>query len=115
MSLSIDEIKRIQKQFDLEHSVNGKGFYCDINETNINELEHLAVCLTGELGEFCNLLKKVVRGDLKLDDTKEEMSEELADCFIYLIKISNQFNVDIEAEFLKKLDKNQARFDKSIK
>jgi NTP pyrophosphatase (non-canonical NTP hydrolase) len=111
MSFTVNEIKNIQKQFDLGHSIAGKGFYCDIDENNIHELEHLAVCLTGEVGEFCNLLKKVVRGDLKLDDTKSKIDEELADCFIYLIKISNQFNVDIEAEFLKKLDKNKIKFE----
>lgn len=114
MSLSIDEIKRIQKKFDLEHSINNKCFYVDIDINNINELEHLAVCLTGELGEFCNILKKVVRGDLDLEDAKELMSEELADCFIYLLKISNQFNIDLEHEFLKKVDKNKERFKEKL-
>ena len=111
MSLTLEEIKSIQKNFDLEHSVNDKGFYIDIDASNINELEHLAVCLTGEIGEFCNILKKVVRGDFKLDEAKEQMSEELADCFIYLLKISNQFDVDIEAEFIKKVNKNKMRFE----
>ena len=115
MSLTIDEIKGIQKKFDLEHSVNGKGLYKDIDESNIYELEHLAVCLTGEIGEFCNMLKKVVRGDFKLDEAKELMSEELADCFIYLLKISNQFDVDIEAEVIKKVNKNKLRFEEKMR
>jgi len=115
MSLTIEEVKGIQKKFDLEHSINDKCFYMDIDATNINELEHLAVCLTGEIGEFCNILKKVVRGDFKLDEAKELMSEELADCFIYLLKISNQFDVDIEAEFIKKVNKNKLRFEEQIR
>lgn len=98
----------------MEHSVNGKSFYKDIDENNIQELEHLAVCLTGEIGEFCNILKKVVRGDFELHEAKELMSEELADCFIYFLKISNQFDVDIEAEFIKKINKNKMRFEGRI-
>ncbi len=113
MSLTLEEIKKIQKDFDLTHSVNGKGFYRDINEGNIHDLEHLAVCLTGEMGEFCNILKKVVRGDFPLNSAKAEMSEELADIFIYLIKISNQFDVDLETEFLKKVSKNKLRYDEN--
>lgn len=111
MSLTLNEIKGIQKNFDLTHSVNGKGFYVTINEKNIHELEHLAVCLTGEIGEFCNLLKKVVRGDVELSKIKSNMNEELADCFIYLIKIANQFDVDIESEFIKKVNDNKNRYD----
>ena len=113
MSLTLEEIKKTQKDFDLTHAVNGKGFYRDINEDNIHELEHLAVCLTGEMGEFCNILKKVVRGDFPLTSAKAEMSEELADIFIYLIKISNQFDVDLETEFLKKVSKNKLRYDEN--
>lgn len=113
MSLTLDEIKNIQKKFDLEHSINNKRFYIDIDINNINELEHLAVCLTGEIGEFCNILKKVVRGDLKLEVAKEQMNEELADCFIYLLKIANQFDIDIEEEFIKKVSKNKERFNKT--
>jgi NTP pyrophosphatase (non-canonical NTP hydrolase) len=113
MSLTLKEIKKIQKEFDLTHSVNGKGFYRNINEDNIHELEHLAVCLTGEMGEFCNILKKVVRGDFPLNSAKVGMSEELADVFIYLIKISNQFDVDLETEFLKKVSKNKLRYDEN--
>lgn len=111
MTLTLKEIKNIQKEFDKKHSVNGKSLYKDIDESNIYELEHLAVCLTGEIGEFCNILKKVVRGDYKLHEAKEDMSEELADCFIYLLKISNQFDVDLEAEFIKKVSKNKKKFD----
>ena len=36
MSLTLKEIKKTQKHFDLTHSVNGKGFYRDINEDNIH-------------------------------------------------------------------------------
>ncbi|PKI11185.1 nucleotide pyrophosphohydrolase, partial [Shewanella sp. 11B5] len=44
------------------------------------------------------------------NDVKSDLDEELIDTFIYLVKIANQFNVDLEKGFLNKLEKNKARF-----
>ncbi|WP_217544426.1 MazG nucleotide pyrophosphohydrolase domain-containing protein [Vibrio metschnikovii] len=110
MSLTLKEICRKQKNFDKKTSINGKSFYTQINEENIQELEHLIVCLVGELGEFSNLTKKIVRGDKFLNEEKSNLDEELVDTFIYLIKIANQFDVDLEKGFLEKLAKNKNRF-----
>lgn len=110
MNLKLTDLKEMQEEFDLSHDVSGKSFYTKIDERNLHELEHLAVCLTGELGEFCNILKKVSRGDMLLAEVKEELDLELVDVFIYLLKISNQFDVDLEKGFLKKLAINKARF-----
>lgn len=111
MSLSLEKIKSLQKGFDINHSVGEKSFYVDISSKNLYELEHLIVCLLGELGEFANILKKVSRGDFSLEDVKDDLDEELVDTFIYLIKISNQFNVDLEEGYLNKLEKNKQRFN----
>ena len=46
-----------------------------------------------------------------LHEMKSDIDEELADTFIYLIKIANQFNVDLENEFLNKMSKNKKRFE----
>lgn len=109
--LTLDEIKKLQREFDLSHGAGGKSFFVPISSENIDFLEHMAVCLVGEVGEFCNILKKIVRGDLTVSDARPDMAEELADVFIYLIKISNQFDINLEAEFLSKLDKNKTRFE----
>lgn len=113
MSISISDLRALQKNFDLTHNVKGKSFYTDITEENISELEHLAVCLAGEVGEFCNVLKKMVRGDVDAIKGKEALSEELADCLIYIIKISNQYKIDIEKETLNKIKSNMSRFEEN--
>ena len=110
MSKSLAELKEIQKKFDLGHEGAKQPFYIEITENNISDLEHLAVCLAGEVGEFCNVLKKVTRGDFGWNQAKLELSEELADVFIYLIKISNQADIDIENAVLNKIKKNKLRF-----
>ena len=56
--MEIKDLVQIQKDFDLTHYVK-KSFYTEINESNLYELEHLIVCLIGELGEFSNILKSI--------------------------------------------------------
>ena len=110
MNLTLKEICEKQEDFDKKTAIKGRGFYKSINENNLQELEHLIVCLLGELGEFSNITKKVVRGDKVLKEVKAELDEELVDTFIYLIKIANQFGVDLGGGFVMKKEKNKNRF-----
>ena len=110
MNLTLKEICEKQEDFDKKTAIKGRGFYKKINGSNLHELEHLIVCLLGELGEFSNITEKIVRGDKVLNEVKAELDEELVDTFIYLIKIANQFDVDLESGFMAKLEKNKKRF-----
>lgn len=112
--MQLKDIQELQQSFDKSHQMK-LDFYEKIDEKNLPALEHLVVCLLGELGEFSNLLKKVVRGDYELKDVKDSLDEELVDVFIYLIKIANQFDVDLENGYLNKLEKNKVKFEKSLK
>lgn len=48
------------------------------------KIEDWALALAGEVGELCNVLKKVKRGDFLLDDArKAECCKELADIIMY--------------------------------
>lgn len=79
-------------------------------------LEYLTNALAGEVGEAANLVKKVVRsvvygrGDLRLDDVKQELAEEIADVFTYLLTIASLLGLDLEKTYLQKLEKNRKRF-----
>ena len=112
--MKLKDIQNMQKAFDESHQMK-LNFYEKIDEKNLPALEHLVVCLLGELGEFSNLLKKVVRGDYELKEVKDLLDEELVDVFIYLIKIANQFDVDLENGYLNKVEKNKVKFKKSLK
>lgn len=112
--MELKDLQELQQKFDQNHQMK-LDFYEKIDEKNLPVLEHLVVCLLGELGEFSNLLKKVVRGDYELKDVKDSLDEELVDVFIYLIKIANQFDVDLENGYLNKLEKNKVKFEKSLK
>lgn len=73
-------------------------------------IEHLLVCTLGELGELANLLKKVRRGDFAYNDKKNDLTDELSDVFIYVIKIANAMEIDLEDAYIVKMKKNETRF-----
>lgn len=99
----------LQASFDKEHAGNSP-FFVSIGKDNLDQLEHLVVCMLGELGEFANILKKVRRGDFELEEVKKDLDEELVDVFIYLIKVANQFDVALEDGYKNKLEKNRKKF-----
>ena len=62
------------------------------------------------MGEFANVTKKIVRGDFSLDIARPDLASELADIFIYLLKLSDQLGIDLEEAFRTKLKYNEERF-----
>src|SRR3989338_8966112 len=65
------------------------------------------VNLLGELGEFANEVKKCKR-DKTWNEAK--LKEELADTFIFLLKLSFTLNMDLKDEYYKKMKINEERF-----
>lgn len=55
MNLTLKEICEKQEDFD-KTAIKGRVLQ-KINGSNLHELEHLIVCLLGELGEFSNITK----------------------------------------------------------
>lgn len=56
----------------------------------------------GELGEAANLIKKIERGDMTLNDARQELAKELADVQIYLDLLAFRAGIDLgEATRLK--------------
>lgn len=107
--MHLKKLMELQDAFDKEHS--GQFNWSErITESNLDILEFLLICMIGELGELANAVKKVLRGDLPFNSIREELNEEVADVFIYLIKLCNQMNIDLEESFLTKLEKNRTRF-----
>lgn len=109
--MELCKLIEIQRRFDSQHSSLFEWSE-KISADNIEVLERLLVSLVGEFGELANSVKKVRRGDIELSCAKESIGEELADIFIYLLKLSYQLDIDIESEFLKKVKKNEQRFAK---
>jgi NTP pyrophosphatase (non-canonical NTP hydrolase) len=75
------------------------------------------VGLVGEVGEFANIVKKM---NIKLDRPNEYdldfqsaeagLREELADCAIYILRISAMLEVELEETVVAKIQANAARY-----
>lgn len=77
-----------------------------------NNISHHALAMAGEVGEFCNIVKKIERGSLDGYDAKVklDMAMELTDVFIYLLNIAGLLRIDLEAAYKMKRGQNHARF-----
>ena len=108
------DIKAMQ-DINAKFSESRGWFYHKANNTDdmISKLGYNAVAISGEVGEFANLVKKVMRNKEKLNDEMlSHMKEEVTDVFIYVLLASKLLNMDLETEFLKKQEKNEGRFEK---
>lgn len=109
--MELNRIRELQAAFDAEHE-SAVRWDRPAADGTTKVLEHLVVCLVGEVGEFANVLKKVVRGDRSYVEARAVLTEELTDAFIYLIKICNLMDVDLDHAFLDRLAFNRERFKK---
>jgi NTP pyrophosphatase (non-canonical NTP hydrolase) len=83
----------------------------------VSQLIRDLIGLFGEIGEFSNLIKKI---ELRLDrpgyegpslaESQDQLSEELVDSLIYLMRIAAILEIDLEAGLMKKMKINQERY-----
>ncbi len=113
--MDIKVLQEMQKQFDLEYF---PGFW-QINDDKdfLNSLKHIAIALAGEVGEFSNIVKKIDRIVMNLGreiDSKyvEMLKDELIDIFIYVLIGANLLGIDLDKEYLKRLEYNKKRFSR---
>lgn len=78
---------------------------------NAGDVFFTAACLSGEVGEVLNYLKKIERGSDVWDaDMRAKVSEEVADVFTYLLKLAGELDLDLYSAYQKKREINEARF-----
>lgn len=85
-------------------------WFPDLHADPTNKLGlHYALGLAGEVGEVCNLLKKVNRKDRK-KISKNDLSDELADVFTYLMLLADANDIDLMEAYFKKREHNKGRW-----
>lgn len=110
--MSIKKLIEVQRIFDEAHD-----WLVDKNNSKelLDSAQKNALGVVAELGEFINILKKIEREKPNeyayfIEQEKEHLDEELIDTLIYLLRLFNELDVDVEATFLKKQKANDARF-----
>lgn len=81
-------------------------------DQHVNNIVHHTLGMCGEVGEFANIVKKVQRGSLDLQDasTRVKLAEELTDTFVYLLNLAGLMNIDLERVYLNVRAQNERRF-----
>jgi NTP pyrophosphatase (non-canonical NTP hydrolase) len=78
------------------------------------KLDTMVLCMAGEVGEVANLVKKIVRGSITVDEAMDEgLAEEIIDVLIYLCNLMGlkEFQtVDWKAIWDNKRSYNESRF-----
>jgi NTP pyrophosphatase (non-canonical NTP hydrolase) len=110
--------------------------FSDIREKNVRRSEIAWGCqlsdwslaewgnaLAGEVGEACNVMKKILRLDTKVrtelaDKDRAgyiaDLGEELADAFLYMDLTAAAAGIDLEQEIIKKFNKKSRDIGSSI-
>jgi NTP pyrophosphatase (non-canonical NTP hydrolase) len=75
-------------------------------------LPHFALAMAGEVGEFCNIVKKVDRGSLQFGDAtvRHELAMELTDVFVYMLNIAGMMQIDLAKTYELVRNQNEIRF-----
>lgn len=79
--------------------------------------------LAGECGEACNVMKKILRIDQKInlhmnqttrEEYVEQLAEELADIFLYLDLTAAAAGIDLEQSIVRKFNKKSRQIGSVI-
>lgn len=68
----------------------------------------------GELGELANLIKKVERGDITLEEARAELAKECADVATYLDILAFRLGVDLGQVVIDKFNEVSRRVDAGV-
>lgn len=107
-----DPLKRLvtlEKQA-LDDSERWFGDQMDMH--TMRGLVHHALAMSGEVGEVCNIIKKIDRGSLDFADAtvRHDLHMEVVDVFVYLLNLAAMVGLDLEKGNTRKRSINDARF-----
>ena len=114
--MNLNDLVGMQVVMDESH-----GFPINFKNTadKYQQLTRDLVGLFGEVGEFSNIVKKININlarpkdyPVNLSEAEDKLKMELIDSLIYIIRIGAILKIDLEAELLKTIKKNEVRYEK---
>lgn len=95
------------------------AFAADRDWEKFHTPKNLAMALSGEAGELLECFQWLTPEQSELralpSETLQEIEEEMADVLLYLLRLADRLNVDLEAVAKSKLQQNAVKYpvDKS--
>lgn len=91
-----------------------REFAQDRNWDQFHDPKNLTMALSGEVGELTEIFQWLTNEQSKLENLKSKdlnrCKEELADIFLYLIRLSDKLQIDLVEEALKKIKRNAEKY-----
>ncbi len=84
-------------------------FAADRDWDQFHSPKNLVMALTSEVGELNELFQWLTEDQSKNVD-KDEMRQEIADIFIYLLRLSDKLDIDIEEAVRGKIEINAKKY-----
>ena len=98
---------------DLDHYINKiQEFANERNWERYHTPKNLAMALSGEVGELTEIFQWLSEEESKnlSDKDLQSAKEEIADIFIYLLRLSTKLNIDLEEAVNEKLEINATKY-----
>lgn len=99
--VQLSDVQDSLKQFVLERGWN-----------QYDKVSFLLLALVGEVGELCEIFQW--KNEKELEELKqfkqEHIQEEMADVFLYLLRLSSVLDVDLLQASLDKIKKNSDKY-----
>ena len=95
-------IKEIQKKL--------RKFAKERDWEQFHSTKNLVMALSGEVGEIVEIFQWLTEEQSKLenlsDEDRKKVQEELADIFIYIVRLSDKLNIDLDKAVSEKMKLN---------
>ena len=77
-----------------------------------DNIVHHSLALAGEVGEFCNIVKKIDRGSLDINNptVRFDLMMELTDVYVYTLNLAHLLHMDLEQTYMHVRSNNSKRF-----
>jgi NTP pyrophosphatase (non-canonical NTP hydrolase) len=98
--LELKQLFEVQRAFDRKLGWNTYE-NCQTLEDILKFMEHFVLVTVEELGEISRIRKRYYRN--KESFAIEELKNELADIFVYLVQACMALNMDLEKDYLEKV------------
>ena len=100
--MNIEKLKKIIAEFAVERDWD-----------KFHNPKNLVMALSSEVGELSDIFQWLnpEESEKKLSNKNKELAkEEIADILIYLIRLSDKLDIDLENEVMEKIKKNSIKY-----
>ena len=111
----IERLKEIERQKELDRLKGLVKDFCEERDWDqFHNPKELAIGLSTEANELLQLFRfqseEQMREMLGKPDTREQIEDETADIFFFLLRFAQKNGIDLEQALVRKIEKNRKKY-----